>query len=65
MLEPTRLTVAQFLDEYMEDYVCVQNSSASIKDYKSVIEKYIKPAFGHLRLQGLSTSIAQRAPRFH
>ena len=42
LLEPTRMTVSQFFDEYMADYVTVKNSPASIRDYQSVIEKYIK-----------------------
>lgn len=60
LLEPTRLTVSQFFDEYMEEHVTVKNSSASISDYKSVIEKYIKPTFGNVRLQELTTKNIQK-----
>ena len=44
-IEPTKKTVAQFLDEYMEDYVRVNASPATINDYGKVIEKYLKPEF--------------------
>lgn len=54
------MTVSQFFDEYMADYVTVKNSPASIRDYQSVIEKYIKPTFGHFRLQELNTKIIQK-----
>lgn len=60
MVEPSKLTVSQFFDEYMADYVTVKNSSASIKDYKDVIDTYIKPTFGELRLQELQTVTIQK-----
>jgi integrase len=60
LIEPSKKTVALFMDEYMEDYVTVHNAPASIKDYSSAIEKYIKPAFGHIRLQELDVVDIQR-----
>ena len=60
LLEPTRLTVSQFFDEYMKEHVTVKNSSASINDYQSVIDKYIKPTFGNVRLQELATKNIQK-----
>lgn len=59
-IEPTKKTVAQFLDEYMEDYVRVNASPATINDYGKVIEKYLKPEFGHVKLQELTRSHVQK-----
>lgn len=60
IVEPNRMTVAQFLDDYMENYVCVHSSPASIQDYRNVIDKYIKPCFGHMRLQDLTLATVQK-----
>lgn len=54
LLEAISDTVADFLDEYMEDYVKIQSSPATVRDYQEVIDKYLKPTFGKIRLQELT-----------
>ena len=61
MVEPTRKTVAQFMDEYMENYVSVHNAPASVGDYDRVIRDYIKPFFGQIKLQELTPIVIQKA----
>lgn len=60
IIEPSKKTVAQFLDEYIRDYVRVHSSPATVRDYKGVIERYLKPEFGHWRLQELSRARVQQ-----
>lgn len=54
LIESLNDTVADFLDEYMEDYVKVQSSPATVRDYQEVIDKYLKPTFGKIKLQELT-----------
>ncbi len=61
LVEPSKKTIAQFMDEYMENYVSVHNAPASVGDYASVIRNYIKPFFGHIKLQELTVPVIQRA----
>lgn len=60
MIEPSRQTVASFLDEYLRDYVQVQSSPATVKDYRNVVENYLKPEFGQIKLQDLSRARVQQ-----
>lgn len=60
LVEPNKITVSQYLDEYMENYVRVHNAPATISDYSGVIESYIKPAFGHFKLQDLTLITVQK-----
>lgn len=61
MIEPNKKTVAQFMDEYMENHVSVHNAPASVNDYASVIRNYIKPFFGNIKLQELTVPVIQKA----
>jgi len=60
MLMPSEKTVAGFLDEYLRDYVKIQSSPATVRDYESVIERYLKPMFGKIKLQKLQKSHIQQ-----
>lgn len=60
MLMPSDKTVAGFLDEYLRDYVKIQSSPATVRDYESVIERYLKPMFGKIKLQKLQKSHVQQ-----
>lgn len=60
MLMPSKMTVAQFMEEYLRDYVQVQDSPATYRDYKGTIERYIIPMFGKIKLQELTKSYVQR-----
>lgn len=60
IIEPSRKTVAQFMEEYLNVYVRVHNSPATVRDYKGVIERYINPQFGHIKLQELTRTRVQQ-----
>lgn len=60
MVLPSKMTVSQFMEEYLRDYVQAQNSPATYRDYKGTIERYIIPMFGKIKLQELSKSHVQR-----
>lgn len=53
MLMPTDKTVGQFMEEYLEEYVKIQNSAPTYRDYKQTIDRYIVPMFGKCKLQAL------------
>ena len=60
IIEPSRKTVGQFLEEYMRDYVRVHSSPATVRDYRGVIERYLEPEFGHIKLQELTKARVQQ-----
>lgn len=60
MLMPSDKTVSLYLDEYMRDYVRIQSSPATVRDYEGVIERYLKPMFGKIKLQELQKSHIQQ-----
>ena len=59
MLMPDERTVSEFMDEYLRDYVAVQSSPATFRDYKTNIDRYIKPMFGKVKLQELKQARIQ------
>lgn len=61
LLLPNEITVAEFLKEYLENYVRIQNSPATLRDYKTTIERYIIPVFGKIKLQNLTQATIQKA----
>lgn len=53
LLNPSDMTVANYLDEYLEYCESCNHSAATIRDYKEKIERYLKPVFGKKKLQEL------------
>lgn len=60
MLMPSDKTVSSFMDEYLEDYVKIQSSPSTYRDYKTNVDRYIKPMFGKMKLQNLQRSTIQQ-----
>lgn len=60
LLMPNEMTVANFMEEYLEDYVRIQNSPATMRDYKTNIDRYIIPMFGKIKLQNLTKATIQK-----
>lgn len=60
LLLPNEMTVKDFMEEYLEDYVRVQDSPATMRDYKTNIDRYIIPMFGKIKLQNLTKATIQR-----
>lgn len=61
LLMPSDLTVEQYLDEYLDFCKASDHSSATIRDYACVIERYLKPMFGKTKLQDLQKVQIQQA----
>ena len=60
LLLPNDITVECFMNEYLEDYVRVQDSPATMRDYKTNIDRYIIPMFGKSKLQNLTKAAIQK-----
>lgn len=58
-VKPSKLTVSQWLDMWLEDY-CTSVKTRTLDKYKSVVEKQIKPAIGKIKLSELNTMQVQR-----
>lgn len=61
LLMPSDMTVASYLDEYIAFCEGSDYSAATIRDYKNVIERYLKPVFGRKKLQELQKVHIQQA----
>lgn len=59
LLEPSKETVTEFLERYLED-VRRNLSPATTRDYRGVIERYLEPEFGHMKLQELTRAKVQQ-----
>ena len=57
-IEPTRLTLAQWLDIWQSDYLLSQKYG-TVKTYKTQIATHIKPALGAVKLTKLTPHIIQ------
>ena len=59
IVEPSKETVGQFLERYL-DTVRSTLSPATVRDYRGVIERYLEPEFGNMRLQDLTRTKVQQ-----
>ena len=57
--EPTNMTVAEYFDEWVAEYVEVNLRKNTIRSYKSTIKNHIKPALGEMKLRRVSARILQ------
>lgn len=57
--EPTHLTVAEYLWQWMRDYAEMHVSQRSLEGYRGNLEIYILPMIGSVRLERLSASQVQ------
>lgn len=57
--EPASVSVADFLDYYMDNYCKINNKYNTQVGNISVIEKHLKPAFGVYKLSALGTAAIQ------
>ena len=58
---PERLTVAMWLDTWLEEYVRPSKRPATYFSYRNTIEKHLKPTMGRVVLQKLRTEHVQAA----
>ena len=59
LFEPTRVTMAQWLDIWLEEYVKPSNKPLSYSTYKSRIETHIKPSLGKIKLTAINATQIQ------
>lgn len=57
-IEPTRLTLAQWMDIWQRDYLLSQKYG-TVKTYKAQIATHIKPALGAVKLSKLTPHLVQ------
>lgn len=60
LLMPSDMTVGDYLDEYIRSCEDNEHSPATIRDYKSVIDRYLKSEFGRIKLQELQKGMIQQ-----
>src|SRR5688572_20801311 len=52
-VEPTKLTVAAYLDQWLKNYAEIHVSGKTLERYRSITKHHLIPAFGHFRLTQL------------
>jgi integrase len=52
-VEPAKLTVAQYLDQWLRDYAEPRVAAKTFERYEEIIERHLVPALGHHRLDKL------------
>ena len=60
LVEPSRLTLGEYLDEWLEVSARQRLRARTFKEYKLQLERYVRPALGSRRLMDLSTPLIQR-----
>jgi len=59
-VKPTKLTVADWMHQWMELYLEGNRSPTTLEGYRNQIEKYIIPALGNVYLQDLTPAMVQK-----
>ena len=59
-LTPQKITVGQWLDEWLDTYAVTQVKPLTYQSYAAVIKNHLKPAFGAVSLQSLRGSHVQK-----
>ena len=58
-VKPSKLTVSQWLDMWLEDY-CTSVKPRTLIEYESTVENHFKPTIGKIKLSELNTMQVQR-----
>ena len=59
-VKPTKLTVGDWIHQWMELYLEGKRSPTTMEGYRNQIEKYIIPALGNVYLQDLTPAMVQK-----
>lgn len=59
-VEPSKITLAQHLDRWLAVSVKPRRRPHTYKSYSTIVEKHLKPALGHIRLQQLQAADIER-----
>lgn len=57
--EPSEISVSDFLDYWLKNYVKVNCADSTYTGYKNIVENHIKPRIGYYKLKSVSTLILQ------
>lgn len=57
--EPSEISMSDYLDYWLENYVELNLRTNTITNYKGVIDNYLKPSLGIYKLKSLTPSILQ------
>lgn len=57
--EPSDISVSDYLDYWLENYVTLNLRANTITNYKGIIENYLKPSLGIYKLKSLTPSLLQ------
>lgn len=60
LFEPSNVSVSDYLDFWLEEYVKLNLSHNTWDNYKGVIKNHIKPVFGNMRLRSISPEVLQK-----
>jgi len=58
-IDSEKLSVAQFLDQWLRDYAIPNTSLKTARDYDGVLQRYVRPMVGNIRLDKLTPSHIQ------
>lgn len=58
--EPKKITLSQFLDEWLEVYCRPKLAPKTYKSYSEIVRLYFKPILGHIELTKLNPAVIQR-----
>ena len=58
-IEPSRLTLSEFLDQWMQDYVATSVRPGTAEGYRTIVNR-LQRTLGHVRLTGLHAQDVQR-----
>ena len=53
LVEPTAATVGDYLEQWLETHVCLQNAPRTYQDYRYHAQRFLQPRLGHLKLTQL------------
>ena len=59
-VEPTRLSVAEYLDQFLADYAETNCRPRTVQGYRDIIRVHLKPGLGHTPLVRLTPQDIQR-----
>ncbi len=57
--EPSEISMSDYLDYWLENYVELNLRTNTISNYKRVVESHLKPMLGIYKLKGISPSLLQ------
>lgn len=60
LFEPSKISVADYMEFWLEEYVDLNLSHSTLDNYKSVVENHINPAIGSMRLSSIAPEVLQK-----